>query len=174
MKKQNSLRTLLGLSQQDMAMLLNVTRGQYSMYECGHRNLPHHAAQLLSELLLHANAPQTVQKQSNAHDTERHHLEALLRENQYQQLLLEKKTKALEKKHNASLHAGRVVDFVKARNAQRKNNDRPLAVPARKASANDDYVKMGIDFEIKRELLVYEKKLLEQKIKDMARLRGDV
>ena len=40
MKKDNAIRDLLGVSQEDLALLLNVTRSQLAMYELGKRDLP--------------------------------------------------------------------------------------------------------------------------------------
>lgn len=40
MKKNSTLRTMLGFSQMEMAELLNVNRSTYSMFELGKRDLP--------------------------------------------------------------------------------------------------------------------------------------
>ena len=40
MKYEATLQQLLGLKQDDIAMILQVTRGQWSMYVLGKRNLP--------------------------------------------------------------------------------------------------------------------------------------
>lgn len=40
MKSHNNLRELLGIKQDDLALLLKVTRSQLAMYESGKRDLP--------------------------------------------------------------------------------------------------------------------------------------
>ncbi|MBS7786620.1 hypothetical protein KIH23_04870 [Flavobacterium sp. CYK-55] len=51
MKKQHPFRTMLGLTQQEIAMLLGVSRSQWAMHELGQRDLPLEAQQLLAEML---------------------------------------------------------------------------------------------------------------------------
>ncbi len=40
MKKRDNLRNILGITQEDLAVLLKVSRTQLSMYELGKRDLP--------------------------------------------------------------------------------------------------------------------------------------
>ena len=44
------IKNLLGIKQEDLAMILGVSRGQLSMYIIGKRNLPIEAKLILSEL----------------------------------------------------------------------------------------------------------------------------
>ncbi|MBS7787477.1 helix-turn-helix transcriptional regulator [Flavobacterium sp. CYK-55] len=55
MKKTVKLNKMLGLNQYDVAMLMGITRSQWSMFESGKRQLPHQATLLLSEILKHLN-----------------------------------------------------------------------------------------------------------------------
>jgi transcriptional regulator with XRE-family HTH domain len=51
MKAKDTFKKLLGLSQEEMAIILGITRTQWSMYEIGKRNLPSAAAVEFSKLL---------------------------------------------------------------------------------------------------------------------------
>ncbi len=60
MKTQTSISSLLGLNQQDMALLLGVSRGQISMYEIGKRSLPTAALQKLATILSYLKERETL------------------------------------------------------------------------------------------------------------------
>ena len=51
MQATNSLKSNLGLTQEEMALYLGVTRSQWSMYCIGRRSLPIEAIQKLTDLL---------------------------------------------------------------------------------------------------------------------------
>ena len=52
MKKRAEIKNMLGLTQEEMAMVLGITKGQWSMYKSGQRDLPIEALQQFSTLLL--------------------------------------------------------------------------------------------------------------------------
>ena len=51
MKKRAEIKNMLGLTQEEMAMVLGITKGQWSMYKSGQRDLPLEALQQFSVLL---------------------------------------------------------------------------------------------------------------------------
>lgn len=51
MEKDKNIREILGLQQQEIAILLKVTRSQWSLYEIGKRDLPIAAKLKLAEML---------------------------------------------------------------------------------------------------------------------------
>ena len=51
MKKTAEVKNMLGLTQEEMAMVLGITKGQWSMYKSGQRDLPLEALQQFSILL---------------------------------------------------------------------------------------------------------------------------
>ena len=51
MKKGNNIKSILGLTQEEVATLLGISRSQWSMYEVGQRDLPKAAKIKLVELL---------------------------------------------------------------------------------------------------------------------------
>lgn len=174
MKKQNTIRTLLGVTQEDIAMLLGVSRGQWSMYEIGRRDLPLAAKQLLAELLTHLQSPETINKglsQFIQQDPQKLQLlERLLCENKYQQLRIARKITALEKKHAAKLKTLQVVDFITHRPQHKSAFVAALFQSmTRKASQSfeTESTVLLIQYKLRQELLVHEKLLLESKLKKL-------
>jgi|GEM_PF-6948291 len=79
------LRKQLQITQQDMAMLLGITRVHYAMFESGRRSLPAPAMQRYAELQSGL-ASDIAKKISSPIDPQaiKDHLSRLLNENQYQ------------------------------------------------------------------------------------------
>ena len=182
MKKSSSVRALLGLTQEDMALLLKITRSQLSMYELGKRDLPLAAKLQLAEMLKHvqetvaksgANLPhiklQEVKKEKKVAE--------LLLTNKYKQLVLDKKIKAIEKKYATYLAAMRLVGYLEnqslnpstdsyryeqAKQTPKQENQLLKGITARAVTEIDkNGLHILFEHEIKKELLLYEEKLLE-------------
>ena len=96
-------RALLGLTQQEMAMILKVSRSQYSLHEMGIRNLPSGAGLRLGEMVLYMHSPEAkvlpkLPKSEHADGKTKRVLEKRLEENEFQLLVLTRKIDtALEK-----------------------------------------------------------------------------
>ena len=115
MKKENTIRQMLGMTQEKIAMLLGISRSQWAMFELGKRNLPAAAQQLLAELLTHVQSPETaksITQPAKQEGKEQKIIENALLENQYQLLLVSREITALEKKANATLKSLHVTDFL--------------------------------------------------------------
>ena len=109
MEADKNLTTTLGLTQEKIALLLGVTRTQWSLYDGGGRRLPVAALEKLAELLALVKDADTA-KLSNSRqkeEQEQHQLQLqkMLRENSYQQEALSRKIKSLEKKYHTNLRA---------------------------------------------------------------------
>jgi len=176
MRKESTIGKLLGMSQQDMAMLLGVSRGQWSMYESGKRDLPLHANQLLADMLTHVRTAETISEnryQSNALQLKglQQSLEHLLRENEYQQLLLDRKIAAARKKQTAQMRIAQLAHFVnnKEPNTGTASNA-AMQFISRKAvqASSNDYHAILVQYEIKKEIVILEKMLIESKIRKIA------
>lgn len=177
MKTVNALRNLLGITQQDMSLLLQVNRSQWSMFELGKRDLPLPAKTLLAELLTYIQSAPTTQKEhsdlmTNALQKE---LEQRLRENEYQQLRIAKKIAVLEKKHKIELRAWQLKEFIEIQ--QQKNNNKTalmlnaLALRTKTAKPAQSFIVLKQQ-QHKQELLALEQFLLESKLKKIM-LRED-
>ena len=66
MKKIHPIRTLLGLTQEQIAMMLGVTRAHWGMYELGKRDLPLAPKERLGEMLQFIKTLEGKQKQLRA------------------------------------------------------------------------------------------------------------
>ena len=113
MENKKSIRTLLGMSQENLALLLQVSRSQIAMYEVGKRGLPLHAIEKLTTLLT------VLQKESLNVETaksisihEQNFLKQLILKNEHQQLLVNKKIMSLEKKQNALDSSKKIISHL--------------------------------------------------------------
>ncbi len=171
MKKDATIRTSLGLSQKEISMLIGITRSQWSMYEIGKRDLPLPAKQLLIEMLTHAQSPNAISKPTHdkqQSDRQRQQLERLLRENEYQRLLLARKMATTQKKQESQLGLLSVVGFLK--NLETNNAAAVKIYQAdlsRKANQTlaVDYATILMQQELKKEVLEFEKKCIEAKLR---------
>ena len=148
-------------------MLLGVSRSLWSLYEIGKRDLPPHAMLLLAEMLAYIHAPEAQAKHAQASTLQAKHqqrLDRLLRENQYQQLLHERKKVILEKKQGAQMRYLQLRDFVDNRQSEAStDHSRCTSKKAIRQTLTDCGTEL-LDCELKLELLVFEKKLLESKM----------
>ena len=170
MKKENAFRKLLGITQDDMALLLGVSRSQWSMYELGKRDLPVAASVLLAELLQHLNEPVLSRKakpQLEQYIDGATHLERLRDDNQYQQLLIARKIAAAEKKYIRGVRQLQVVDFLTRRptNKQAAGHEL-LKVIAKKASqlSETEGLALLMELQLQQEFLVMQGDLLQSKV----------
>lgn len=172
MKKQYSITALLGVRQQDVAMLLRVHPSQWSMYESGKRDLPLAAKQLLAELLTHQQSPETTASKLPHHAQQQkqlqQQLERLLRENEYQQLLVARKINSVEKKYSSQLRVLQLVDFLSNHPTQKgKLEMRLLKTIEKKAvvTIEAEGLAVLVKYQIKQESLELEKLLLQSKLR---------
>lgn len=170
MKKEQSIRTLLGLQQKDIALLLGVSRAHWGMYEIGKRDLPLPAKQLLAEMLAHLQSTKTIDKNTLAaqQEAKQQELERLLRENEYQQLRLAKKMAQSEKKQATQKRLSLLADFLNNREAkeEKPGNCRHQSI-LRKAQQSflADQASLLIQQELQIEILQHERKLIESKMR---------
>lgn len=170
MEKRENIRAVLGVTQEDLAMLLKVTRSQLSMYELGKRDLPLEAKQQLTAMLLYVQEntsklalnkefekAQKVQKKKVIDD--------LVIINKHRQVLLEKKMTTLDKKYQANSAAIKVVAFLKNQVSNKNKESAALLKYMETKAVNEittKEVSLKIKYEIKKELLQAEEKLLVQ------------
>ncbi|MGH2667472.1 helix-turn-helix domain-containing protein [Flavobacterium sp.] len=117
MKLTTTIKNTIGLTQDEMAMLLGVTRSQWSMYEIGKRSLPLEATKQLAGILQHLqNAKATsdaIQKVTTAEQKKnREWLEQEYTSLQYKKAVLDRKIAAMETKRAEGFAALEVVDYL--------------------------------------------------------------
>lgn len=175
MKKRNSLRTALNLKQEDIAMLLGVSRAHWGMYEIGKRDLPPRASQLLFEMLETLETPKAMatltaadRKQQNK--TEQQLLAQLLRENEYQQQRLVRTMAVTQTKQSAQLRLSILTDHfgsTKSRNPKNAEAERSHKVLKTIHKPTTNHTATLFQQQIKLQTLQFEQQLLESKIKDI-------
>lgn len=162
MKKQDNFRKQLGLKQEELAQLLQVTRSQLSLYEIGKRKLPIHATQKLASILSFAQKESTLIEHKDKNDQkEVNLLQLLLVKNQHQQLLLEKKMLAIQKKENAAKASEKIVTHLKEQ-AKTKKETKLIEAIALKNKKNEISSHGLLQLQIKKEVLVFEEKTLKK------------
>lgn len=174
MKRENELRKLLGISQIEMAMLLQISRSQWSMFEIGQRDLPLAAKQLLAELLQYL---QTTEAQAKAPNPKtqtalQKELEAQLRENEYQRLLIAQRTAFYEKKYHQELRAWQLSEFLKTRKHHKKFKQIPHLITMTQKTVPPpppENLILWQHHQHKQELLELERLLLESQYRKVNR-----
>ncbi len=126
MKKKSGISKILGVTHNDMAMLLNISRSQWSMYESGKRDLPLSSKLLLTEILTYVKTPSAKSQNQMLHITKQDSLmkasiQRQLQENEFQQLLAARQTVILEQKQEKSVRKLLLVSYLS--NNDHKNND---------------------------------------------------
>lgn len=116
MKNTTTLTSLLGLTQKQMALLLQVSRAQWSMYESGKRSLPLEARQLLAEmtgfLKFEDKSAKVQQHLMEQQEAERKDLEKQLRANEDQLYEIGKMISLIDMKYKGNLAAIGFVDYL--------------------------------------------------------------
>ncbi|TGD59487.1 helix-turn-helix domain-containing protein [Flavobacterium humi] len=126
--KDDSIRKLLGFPQEEISMLLGVTRSQLAMYEIGQRDLPLDAKKKLTTILSHLQSTKEdskVKKQFLASEKQKTQqwLEKQRLEIEYKKQLLARKKENIENKRAACFTALEVVAFLET---QPSNASTPL------------------------------------------------
>ncbi|RZJ69224.1 hypothetical protein [Flavobacterium sp.] len=173
MEKNQSVRSLFGLTHAEMAMLLGVGISHYSMFESGQRDIPLAARQILNELLAHRQASQAKAEAkqkgtAKPDESQQKHLKRLLLENEYQSAKLEREIAAVVRKKEKSIGILQLQDFFASLD---KNEVAavalarvPLAGKTAKAT-NTDCDSVLMKLRIRQELLGVEKNYLISKLK---------
>lgn len=138
MKGSSDFRDALGVSQEEAAMLLGVSRSQFSLFELGKRSLPTTAMVAYVEMWTY------VQEQVNKKESEDAHtvldkekvkmfIETELAQTLYKQKFLQKKILATRAKFNKAQAALHLVEYLKSKgNSKQDNFSRVLEMNAQK------------------------------------------
>ncbi|TBX71054.1 XRE family transcriptional regulator [Flavobacterium silvisoli] len=132
MKTHQTICELLGLKQQEMAMLLGVHRTQWSMFELGKRSLPKEALMKLHEILTlnqsldKMDADETSINKPIGNFT-KEELESLLKENEYQCLATERKLNYQHQKLQSLLKAERIREPITERFSSKQLSNQQCA-----------------------------------------------
>jgi hypothetical protein len=175
MKTRESISGRLGITQEEISLLLGIHRSQWSMFQSGKRDLPTNAKLLLAEMLAHmekAEAAAKKESQKPADDAaHKKHLEKLLRENEFKRVVLEKKIDALERKQLAHERRRRLAEFFAGRDAEAgKMGALPRFHFGTGANVQDaNRMALLVRHAVKNDLLLLEKQFLEERIKNLTK-----
>lgn len=165
-EKDKKIRELLGLRQEDMALLLRVTRSQWAMYETGKRDLPLVAQLKLGELLAFIQEPKNATIDSfvdlkSEEAKAKKVFENLKLINKHRQILTEYKLKAIEKKYEAGVTALRFIHFLETKD-QQIVAEQEMVLTVLKAKAEDAMRKNGLPLQAKYRFKL--KSLLQEEV----------
>jgi transcriptional regulator with XRE-family HTH domain len=167
MKQVKSISKLLGLTQDQFAVILKVSRRQLSKHELGLGRLPQPAMERLEPIVEHifgteAKASALILQGQN--DQKKHTLALMLKENEYQRAFTKRQLELAERKYHAKLKALQVVEFLSALEKPKGgNDDAMLRSIGHKASQSlkSNGLDLLLRLKIKSEMLELEKQLLE-------------
>ncbi len=164
MKKKDSICMLLGMTQENLAQILQVSRSQISMFELGKRSLPVAATKKLAQMLTHLKDNEISNKKSSSNAKEREKIiQNLLLENAYQKAIIAAKIVALEKKQKKFFSSKMIISHLI--NEEKNSQKDELNVLKTIASKKDNNFDLNLlRLSIKRDVLKYEEKLLKKKL----------
>lgn len=165
MNKIKEIRKQLNLSQIDLAIILQTTRTQLSMFELGLRDIPTKSKILLAEIVQFIQEEKESSKQIEAIQKEetiqtKKALEAMLQNNTFQQLLLEKKNKVAEKKYRNAITSLHLADFLEKNNDKLNKNMAQVIRNGAVSNLKNTNQALITQYQIKKEVLKAEKKIL--------------
>jgi transcriptional regulator with XRE-family HTH domain len=162
MKHKTSIREILGITQEKLAILLGVSRSQLSLYEIGKRSLPRNATIKLAELLKLVNE-KTEQENNDLKNYEKKKIiEKLLENNQIKQYILDKNKNTLEKKINKQIAFQNLGKILKKETEQNKINIEIHQIIYFNNLSQKNQKEKFYEFEIKKELLLEEEQFLKK------------
>lgn len=162
----NTIRDLLGITQQDMALLLRVSRSQLSLFELGKRSLPVDAMIKLSAILSHIKKATSETKvvlpvNEMEEKKKKKSIEALLFLNKKKQLVLDKSTKTILKKQLKDEASLKLAAYLK-NTSDAFDLHLSKAIEARTSSKNDSKNKEQLfKNQLNKEILLLEQKFFE-------------
>ncbi|TCN58913.1 hypothetical protein D0809_11220 [Flavobacterium circumlabens] len=140
MKKEENVGTLLGIPQEEMAILLQVTRGQWSMFLSGKRSLPTAAVLKLTEMLTIVKEAETQEPHAAALKEEEARIKKYLEEeiiiNQHKQRLAADQLERCKKRYQSAQNAVKIADALIAKKQQTHTWQEEL-LPLIKSNAQD-------------------------------------
>ena len=170
MKNATSIKNLLGFTQEEMSILLGVSRGQWSMYESGKRDLPLPAKEQLASMLSHVQIAKEVspeiQKLSKVEQLKaQEKLQQEYRNLEFKNKILDKRIASIEKKRAEGYAALEVVHFLETQQQDTFDALRKSIEIRAKNTLNKFSLHQLQDLQIKKEQLAVLKLSLEQRLK---------
>ena len=172
MKKKETLRNILGgITQEELAMLLGITRGQLSMHEIGRRDIPLPAKEKLADILttLHTNKSISAPIHSiikNEKKVVYEWLKKEYKELEYKEVLLDRKIEKVMQVRTDAFKALEVVQYLESKNAYPHEQNLAKMIKKRvEKTLNKQNLQHLYELQLKKENLEMLKLQIEKKIK---------
>lgn len=173
MKTRKHIREELNLTQQEMAMLLNISRSQWALYELGLRDLSimasireNQASRFLDSLGI--SEPKHFPGISEIESKKDKFVADALKENEFNQRVCERKIGQMKKNYESALKFFHVVDFV-FQSVDQENAIHLAALKVLKGNAETALNKNGphklLKLQLRQKMLEQEKLLLTEWLK---------
>lgn len=168
MKNKNNIRALTGMSQENLALLLQVSRSQIAMFETGKRNLPIQAMEKLALLLtLSQKESTTTETKKSTRTQEQEFLQNCIVKNNHQQLLVARKITNFIKKQERIAVLEKMSRLIMQEEKNLKNYD--LSLLKYRTTKNQTQPNCNtqlIALQLKKKVLEYEEQLIKEQLKE--------
>ena len=175
MKKQENIKQLLGMTYEDMSMLLQINLSQWAMYTTGKRDLPLNAKLKLAEMLTFLEQKENKidgsMESDNIHQSKlTQFYESQKQSNAKLQTVYRRKLSAIEKKYETALIALNFISFMETK-AQKPTKEYQLLLQTIKLNAKTEIEKNSLvvqhKLQFKYNLLQSEEKFINKKIQKL-------
>ena len=168
MKNKNNIRALTGMSQENLALLLQVSRSQIAMFESGKRNLPIQAMEKLALLLtLSQKESTTTETKKTTRTQEQEFLQNCIVKNNHQQLLVARKITSFIKKQERIAVLEKMSRLIMQEEKNLKNYDLSLLkYRATKNQTQPNFNTQLVALQLKKKVLEYEEQLIKEQLKE--------
>ena len=168
MKNKNNIRALTGMSQENLALLLQVSRSQIAMFESGKRNLPIQAMEKLALLLTLSQKESTTTETKKATRTqEQEFLQNCIVKNKHQQLLVARKITSFIKKQERIAVLEKMNRLIMQEEKNLKNYDLSLLkYRTTKNQTQPNFNTQLVALQLKKKVLEYEEQLIKEQLKE--------
>jgi len=168
MEKDKKIREYLGMKQEDMAMLLQVSRTQWSMYEIGERDLPLAAKNQLASILAFIHQTETESTENFPHlELQQAKIKKVYEDqkmvNAHRQMMVARKLELVTKKYEDAMTCLKFIRFLELHEAQLyKKHQELLNVLQRRAEevVNKNGLHVQAKYQLKLHVLQQEEVLL--------------
>ncbi|MFM9989226.1 helix-turn-helix domain-containing protein [Flavobacterium sp.] len=172
MKDTTTIKNLIGLSQEEMAMLLGITESQWSMYKSGKRDIPLAAKQQLAALLSNTQqaksvSPESIKMAEKEKKSEKEWLKREYKAIDHKQQYLERKIIAIENIRVECFAALEVVHYLESQSENEFTISLANSIKTRATNTLDKHSSSRLlEMKLKKESCEMLKYSLVQKIKE--------
>ncbi|MRX41607.1 hypothetical protein GJU43_20175 [Flavobacterium sp. LC2016-23] len=171
MMKEENIGALLGIPQEEMAILLGVTRVQWALFLTGRRSLPKDALLKLTEMLIIVKEAETEAPDAAVLKEEQARINKYIEEeiifNQHKQRLVSDQLEKCRKKYQSAQNAVRIADALMAKGQHTDTSEQEL-LPLIKSNAQDVLKKNSLlvqeQYTLKLLVLQQEEVVLRQRL----------